>query len=179
MCHWSWVLLAAETLLSPQPHSALCIYTQRAVWKLLSFSPSISSRKQRHLLSPPCLKFELEMMSWDSWIKSAQVYLSLTSLGMSCWVERNSESFPAGKPTLLLASVRRQNLIPARPELLPYPLSPSYSLIPYSPPSSFVLPTQFPGHLRPTYAITLDSSVPQTSTHHIPQPRVRDLLPGL
>lgn len=110
---WNGVLFAAAPL-------CLTHVCPESVGKHVSFSPCISSGKQRHLLSPPCLKFELEMMSWDRWIKSAQVYARLASIMNVLLVQRNSESFPAGKPTPLRASVRRQDPIPARPEpLLP------------------------------------------------------------
>lgn len=78
--------LLQNPLLSLIRHSALWAHAPRAAWKLVSFPPSILSPKQRHLLSPPCLKLELEMMSWDSQIKSVQIYQGLTSLEMPRWV---------------------------------------------------------------------------------------------
>lgn len=63
-------------LRNPFSAASLCLVDlcPRVVWKLISFSPSIASGKQRHLLSPLCLKLELEMMSWDSQIKSVRLY---------------------------------------------------------------------------------------------------------
>jgi hypothetical protein len=100
--------------------------------KRFSHSFRLLKVKARHLLSPPCLKLELEMMSWDSQIRSVQIYQGLTSLEMLCWC-RVTVEFLVGKLTPLhrerKVNVRRQNL--AHPDLSSFlhPISSAYSAL--------------------------------------------------
>lgn len=93
-----WTCFSRMANILALPAASLCLLNihQKSCLQTPLISSEHLQSKQSHLLSPPCLWLELEMMSWDSQIKSVQIYQSLTSLEMLCEVSSNYSVLPTG-----------------------------------------------------------------------------------